>query len=392
MAARGIDPNNFKYYPPNVAGDIRGNKTYIFIGSFNKMPTQADWGQESIRVLVIKANFESKEVIHKLGNIAIMEKTPSNRYDWKVIKASIQALYQDRWGGFKITSFLLFGIPVAISIGLVSLGILLSFSKKSSYDAEIAALIMLYIATGTFHVLKSYVDYFKENFLPLIEQAQKPYLDRFVVFQQLDQIPKSIGFDPMLLANERTATGWINPITRSVISRNQISSAQILRIRQHAIPIIDGLKVMLTRHCSTGELHHPITDDHLTSEEKTKFLRDVSSFFNISTSELNACWDQTVTIQELVPFIYSIPHLHRLPDEMKVCAILNLYRQLIVNKQKQAFLKLLPASIAQAYFDDQFRSEEIIVPNPALLLQVPPRTLALMYLILLSEVARLQQN
>jgi len=395
MAARGIDPNNFKYYPPNFSGDIRERKPYILLGSFNKRPMPAAWDQESIRVLVIKANFESKEVLYKLGNIAVDEKIPSNRYDWKVIKVSVQALYQERWGGFKITCYLLFAVPVAISLGLVSIELLLTFSKRFSSDND-SPLIMLLIAIGTFHTLKYFVDYFKQNFLPLIEQAQKPYLDQFVAFQKLDQIPHSMrGFDPRQLANETTATGWINPITQSVILRNQITSAQILRIGQYALPIIDALKVMLQNPCS--KIHHPISDDHLTSEEKSKFLHEVSSFFGISDpKDLKACWKQRVSIGEVLPFISRVPYLDFLPDTVKLSAIMSLHKQLLINKQKQAFLKLLPQSIAEEYFDDQFRLEQIIIPDPAgqnLLLRLHPAELATLCLIILSEVGRrLQQN
>lgn len=240
-------------------------------------------------------------------------------------------------------------------------------------DNPDGVLLALLVALGTFHSLKSFVDMFIQNFLPHIELAQKPYLDRFVAYQKLEQIPNPMqGFNLNDLANGKTEEGWIDPISLDAIPPDQISGSAILRFGSYAIPIKTALVLMLTRiykseHCPLGEIPHPIEGRNLSPDEKTKFLLETSAFFGISSRTLESCWKASVTPQDVDPLTSKIDNWNDLPRMIQIPVYDEIAAQLLPIKRKQAFLSLLTVSIAQTYFDDDFRSDAVKIPN----IQIP---------------------
>jgi hypothetical protein len=92
----------------------------VFLGTFAGHPNDADYHQESFRDLITKTNFQSQQYLYKLGAIYVYEQIPFPRYHWKVVKATIQALYSQGIGlSLKTTFFLFVAIPLIIVKGIV---------------------------------------------------------------------------------------------------------------------------------------------------------------------------------------------------------------------------------------------------------------------------------
>ena len=323
---------------PDFLRDRVGSKPYILLGTFDYHPSHEDYNQEAIRELFIKTNFQSKEHLYRYGNVCIFEKTPSSRYDWQVIKATAVSLCIFLATNVKTAILLIALVPLALKL-----------------EIWIGA---MYVAAAIYGFI-----------LPAIQQAQKPYLDKFVAYQNVFQIPNSMqGFDLDELANDKSDEGWIDPITLETIPRDQISSSQILRIGKYALPIVSALQSMLTRDyqrndCALGELPHPIEFHQLNPEEKKKFLREVSAFFAIKDpKKLLACWSVGSESVDINPYILRVPNWDYLLDEYKVETCTNLAKQILPIQRKYIFLQLLTDSLAQKYFDADFRSTNIQIP------------------------------
>jgi hypothetical protein len=93
--------------------------------------------------------------------------------------------------------------------------------------------------------------------------------------------------------------------------------------------------------------------------EKEKFLNEASAFFAIKRSDLTKCWNLEITEEEKTACIQRIPNWDALASEAQN----HLTLQILLMKQKQAFLSLLTES-ARSYFDEDFRSREIFVYYP----------------------------
>lgn len=346
MSTRGIDPNNFAYYPPNFAQDVEQNKGYVFLGSFSERPTANDFPPESLRGLITKTNFEAKKGLYKLGSVVILQKTTLGWYHWKVIKVTIQTLCFELWQSPKTAFFFLVGVPLAICF----------FEFKC--DNIIADVMSL--GLECFEVL------FLLYLFNVARQAQGAYIDQYLAFQPLSQIPNSMeGFNLDQLANSKSDEGWEDPISLETIPADQISSSKILCIGRYALSIQAALTSMLTRlnkECPRGEIPHPIEQRKLTPDEKAKFLQEIAAFFAIVNPEaLEACWRVQFTPQEVDSWITSeIAHWNRIPAVLRTPIYDEISQQLLLFNRKQAFLELLPDSVAREYFDDQFRS--LVIP------------------------------
>lgn len=369
MAARGIDLSTFRYYPPNFAEDLRQEKPYILIETFSRQPTAADYHQTELQEMVIRANFQSKKILYRLGPVQCQRKDPLKIYHWTVIKVTLQALFNGFKASLKIALYLLVAITASIAMGYF-IGTVAIVLIESHFRNINSLLTLLLLLSGRKHTIISISDYWDKNFAPIIDQAQKPYLDSYAVFQPLSQIPNSMeGFDTRRLANLRGNRGWITPLTESVILPHLVNNTQVLRIGKYAFPIIDALKIMLSTYCPDREIHHPVIAEHLSPEKKSKFLTEVSAFFGITDVEkLKTCWNQSLSREEINTdvrhLVSAVPYGEYLPYGIKTAVVIKIFHQCIVNKQKQAFLKLIPPSIAREYFGREFGLERVRIPNP----------------------------
>lgn len=363
MAARGIDANTFSYYPPNFSEDIRKKQGYIFLGSFTQRPTLEQCHQELIHELIIKTNIESKKTLLQIGEIFLHEKQPSPLFHWQLIQASVSAAF---WPVLKINLFFIVYVVGNIALVVTLLVTYLKMTDRLLNPTVVFSLICL-----------NYL--FNRHFITRIEkndshvgltlaQARKPYFDPFVVFQNLSEISNSMeGFDPHALANHQSQEGWVDPISLDPIPIDQISSSQIVRIGLYAIPILSALKLMLTRtirECPQGEIPHPLESRSLTTEEKEKFLRETSAFFAIPNfKNLEGCWNVQVTYQDVDAITSQMEdwNLYSVADQNTLWS--HITEQLRLIKRKQAFLNLLPRSIGETYFDEDFRSDNVTVPE-----------------------------
>ncbi len=326
----------------NVHEDIHEKRSHIFLGTFAKQPTRKNFQRETIRELVVKANFESQDALYALGNVRIYTKQPLARYDWQVIKTTITALCSKLGTCPKTSLFLIVVVPATILMG---------FPLWAS------------AALGLFTI-----DLFFRELLPVILQIQKMNQDRFVAFQNLSVGANSMtGFDVEDLVN-KTDNGWEDLVTGDLLSLDQISNTQIIRIGSCALPIKSALQSMLISSYQgadypRGMIPHPIEERPLTPEETDKFLSDVSAFFALkNTQQLKACWNLRVTIEEVIPYVHRIQSWDALIAADRTEALNNLGLQILFKKQKEAFLNLLTESIAQTYFDENFRSADIEIP------------------------------
>lgn len=347
MSTRGIDPNNFVYYPPNFSEDLRRNEGYIFLGSFLLRPTADDCPPQSLRELMTKTNSEAKKGLYTLDQIVILQRTPLGWRHWKVIKITIQTFCSELWQNPKTALFFLVVIPFAISFLWV----------KYNHDT---ACVLLAFFQGLY--LYRMVD------LGFIK-AEETYINPHLAFQPLSQIPNSMeGFNPDQLANSKSAEGWEDPISLETIPADQISNNKILRVGRYALPIQAALTSMLTRllkESPRGEIPHPIEQRKLTADEKAKFLQEIGAFFAILDPEaLEACWREQATPQEVDSFFAGIAHWNMIPPALRIALYDDAAQKILLFNRKQAFLRLLPDSVAREYFDDQFRSLKIPIGIP----------------------------
>ncbi|HEY5236509.1 MAG TPA: hypothetical protein VIJ14_10050, partial [Rhabdochlamydiaceae bacterium] len=75
------------------------------------------------------------------------------------------------------------------------------------------------------------------------------------------------------------------------------------------------------------------------------------------------CWKMEIEPEDLAPFMPEIKNWRILPTELKVHAVVSLIKQIRPIKRKQAFLSLLTDSVAQTYFDEDFRSCKVVIPH-----------------------------
>jgi hypothetical protein len=337
MSTTSIEQPNLFCTPPFLK-DIVGTGPSFCVGTFNQRPNEHAFDEEALRELFIKTNFQSKGHLYRYGPLCIVEKTPCSHYDWQVIKATAVSLCMFLATNVKTAFFLIALVPVTLKLGTWQCAV--------------------YVAATIYGFI-----------LPAIQQAQKPYLDKFVAYRNVFQISNSMqGFDLDELANDKSGEVWIDPMTLETIPPNQISSSQILRIGKYAIPIVSALQSMLTRDyqrndCALGEIPHPIEFRQLNPEEKKKFLREVSAFFAIKDPQrLLACWGVGIESININPYILRVPNWNYLLDEYKVEACTDLAKQILPIQRKYIFLQLLTDSLAQKYFDADFRSKKIMIP------------------------------
>ena len=143
----------------NFQEDLREKRAYIFLGTFTYQPAYEDCQQETIRELVVKANFESQDALYALGNICIYTKKPLASYDWQVIHTTIKTFYSNL-GNSKTSFFLIAAIPAAILLGF-------PLWMPAAF-ISLAALL-----------------FFREAF----KQVQKMNRDQVVAFQKLTVLP-----------------------------------------------------------------------------------------------------------------------------------------------------------------------------------------------------------
>ncbi|HUD02366.1 MAG TPA: hypothetical protein VMR37_08545, partial [Rhabdochlamydiaceae bacterium] len=328
-----------------------------------------------------------------------VENVPLHQYDWTVIRSTFKVLYSGIGSSLKTTFFLLVTIPITLALGYFwylmvpgPLSYLYSQKHIDIIPAIIGPFVVLMFPTVISMAVGASFDYrFRTHFLPVLKQTQKAYRDPYVAYQALSRIPNSMhGFDLKTLANGKTGKGeWLDPITLDPIPANQISTNQILCFGQYALPIKTALTSMLTRaykpiDCPPGEIPHPIEIRKLTPNQKVKFLREVSAFFAISDPrKIQDCWNVQVRQWDLAPFIFKINQWEVLPVEIQGAVIQDLTQQILPIKRKQAFLSLLTNSAAQTYFDDEFRSTDVKIPN----IQVSIRPISMLDFLLIAALA-----
>ncbi len=237
----------------NFQEDLREKRAYIFLGTFTYQPAYEDCQQETIRELVVKANFESQDALYALGNICIYTKKPLASYDWQVILASIHTTiktFYSNLGNSKTSFFLIAAIPAAILLGF-------PLWMPAAF-ISLAALL-----------------FFREAF----KQVQKMNRDQVVAFQKLTVLP---------------------PINSHVL----ISNLQVMlssSYRGDDYPL--------------GQIPHPTEERPLTLGEKEKFLNEASAFFAIKKSDLTDCWKMGITEEEVTACIQRIPNWDALASE-----------------------------------------------------------------------------
>jgi hypothetical protein len=183
------------------------------------------------------------------------------------------------------------------------------------------------------------------------------------------------GFDLKLLANEKTEKGWFDPITSDTIPTDQISSSRILRFEHYALPLQTALHSMLTRDykkkdCPLGEIPHPLEARQLATEDKERFLSEVSALLAIDSQELALCWQIEVGVEDAATFIPQIKNWDYASDQAQWEAMTDLMTQILHRERKLAFLSLLTDSTEKTYFDDDFLPTDVKIPD----LSFPPIT------------------
>jgi hypothetical protein len=348
--------------------------------------------------MIVELNSRSSNHLYALGDVTYVKNVPLHRYDWTVIRSTFKILYSGIGSSLKTTFFLLVTIPITLALGffwywVVRSALSYMYSQKHIGIQHIFASFYLLIVPTVISMVVwvSLDDKFRSHFLPVLQQTQKAYRAPYVIYQALSRIPNSMhGFDPETLANKKNPNGgWIDPITFDPIPADQISTNQTLRFGRYALPVKTALASMLTRaykaeDCPGGEIPHPIEIRKLTLKKRTKFLREVSAFFAISDPrKIEACWDVQVCEWDLAPCILKINNWDFLPAHIKAEVIMDLVKQILPIKRKQAFLSLLTNSAAQTYFDDEFRSTDVKIPN----IQVSMRPLSMLDLLLIAALA-----
>ncbi|HEY5236507.1 MAG TPA: hypothetical protein VIJ14_10040 [Rhabdochlamydiaceae bacterium] len=341
MSVSRIDLNSLPHQV-NFHRDIHEKKSHIFLGTFAELPTDHELQQETIRELVIKANFESQDALYALGNVCVYTKKSLASNDWQVIETTVKAFCSKLGTKLGTSVALIVGIPATILLG---------------YPLGLSA-VLIYLTIDLSFTL-----------LSVIEHIQKMNQDQFVVFQNLSARSNSMnGIYSYEIRNSLSRDGWIDCLTGNAISQDKIFSTQILRFGSYALPIKSALQSMLKSTYQgsdfpLGQIPHPIDPRPLDPRERDKFLNEVSAFFDIKDrAQLEACWNMRIRKEEITSYVSELRYWDNLSNEAQNEIKDFIALQILCKKQVEAFLSLLTDSIAQTYFDNDFLLNTIVSP------------------------------
>lgn len=127
-------------------------------------------------------------------------------------------------------------------------------------------------------------------------------------FYRVVSSPSSLNIPLEELANDKDKeTGrFINHLTLEPFPEN-IRTPRHLIIEKRVVDLPSALFYMLTNKPEENAIPSPYHNGFLSSENKEKFLADLSKFTSISPEKLEKCWQQGVTKDEKEALIQALP-------------------------------------------------------------------------------------